>query len=318
MNREALIEYAYNPCERLGIGNETYKQWVFRYTFLELEKDLASRGDLTTNLLSEFDRMVTAKIIAKSNGVVAGLDEIRYFLCDADVNFRPSLRDNFNLHIHFQDGANVQAGDVIMDLEAKASSILAVERLVLNLLGRMSGVATNAAKLASVAKDFNVKIAGTRKTLWGLLDKKALCLGGALAHRLNLADAIIVKDTHLDLLGREFSVLFKALVEQAPDCRFVNIEVLSVEEAVYVARLFFEANLKQVGIIMLDNMPPDLIAKVIELVKDAGHYDTVLLEASGGINAENFSDYAKSGVDVISMGCLTNDVGVLDLSLKIV
>lgn len=316
MNREALIQFAYDTSERLHVGNETYKQWVFRYTFLELEKDLGEKGDITTGLFTDFDKKVTAKIIAKANGIVAGLEEVRYFLCDSDVAFRPRLKDEFSIHFHFQDGDGVKPGDVIADIEAPASAILAVERVVLNLIGRLSGVATNAAELAYKVQGYNVKLAGTRKTAWGLLDKKALSVSGVLPHRLNLADAIIVKDTHLDLIKRDFSVLFKLLVEQIPECRFVEIEVLDKEEALDVARLLNDHDLQQVGIIMLDNMLPDAVADTLEAVKAEGLHETVLFEASGGINSENLEEYAKTGIDVISMGSLTNYVKPLDVSLK--
>ena len=318
MNREALIEYAYDPYEHLNLGNETYKQWVFRYTFLELEKDLSVRGDISTALFDDFDKVVRAQIIARDNGIVAGLDEIRYFLCDADVHFRPRLKERFDLVMHFQDGDGVMKGDVLVEIKAKASAILAAERVILNFLARMSGVATNAAKLSYEAHKFGVKIAGTRKTLWGMLDKRALHLGGALPHRFNLGDSVIAKDTHMDLIGRNFEVFFKRLAKDVPECRFIEVEVLNKDEALRVAKLFCEADLRSVGIVMLDNMSSVDISSTLEGVKAAGHYETVLFEASGGISSINLEEYAKTGIDVLSMGSLTNGVDSLDLSLKMV
>ena len=316
MNREALIDYAYRPVDRLNVSDKDYKQWIFRYTFLELEKDLGEHGDLSSALFDDFDKEVKASIMAKQDGVIAGLSELQYFLCDSDVNFRPRVSVKFEFHKYFRDGDQVRAGDTVAQLVGPASAILAVERVSLNLLGRMSGVATCAASYCDLLENFPVKVAGTRKTLWGWLDKRALGLGGALPHRLNLSDAIIVKDTQLDLIGRDFGILFNSIQEKGVNCRFVEVEVLDKEEALEVAEYFKNSDLNPVGIVMLDNMSSKEVAGTIAALKAEGLHDSALFEASGGISRSNILDYAGTGVDTISMSALTNGVGALDLSMK--
>ena len=321
MDRDSLRQFTHNAENFLSVSNSTYKQWVFRYTFLELEKDLGTKGDITTNVVFSEKKNVKGKIITNVDGIVAGIEEVKYFLVDAPSNFRPSIKGEFELSLKVKDGDEIKAGDTIMEISADVHDLLMIERIVLNLLMRMSGVATFTRKIVDMVKDYDVLVVPTRKTLWGLLDKKAVVLGGAGTHRLNLGDAVLVKDNHLDLLGRDLDEVLKRISKSKITCRFVEIEVDTGEEALQVAEKFVAAldnnEINCAGAILLDNMSPREITEVLKKIKANGLHDQLLFEASGGINEDNVVNYAKTGVDLISMGCLTMKTEVLDLSLDI-
>src|SRR3989338_506993 len=185
MDRKVLREFTHKAGSFLSVENSSYKQWVFRYTFLELEKDLSLKGDVTTDSIFPETRVVKAKIIAKKEGVFAGHDEIKYFLIDADAQFRPKIRGSFELNFHFRDGEEFKPGDVLVEISAELHDLLAVERATLNLIMRMSAIATMTRRMINIVKDHDVLITPTRKTLWGLIDKKAVVIGGGGSHRLN-------------------------------------------------------------------------------------------------------------------------------------
>lgn len=322
MDRKELANFTHNQVARLNLSDPAYKQWVFRYTFLELEKDLAGRGDLSSDAVFSGRRVVKANFVAKACGVLAGLEEIKYFLVDSDANFRPSLKGDFVLKFFLNDGDSVNVGDVIFEIQADVHDLLAVERTVLNLLVRMSGVATFTRKLVNLVADKDVFLAATRKTLWGWLDKKAVSIGGGFSHRLNLSDSVIVKDTHLDVFGRDLGLLWKNILGAGLDCRFVEVEVENIDEALEMAALMRRSldsgKLKAVPVIMLDNFASSDVAVLIEKVRIADLYDGILFEASGGISEGNLVEYAETGVDIVSMGCLTSGISGLDVSMKIV
>ena len=322
MDRQALTQLTHKASNFLSLDNNVYKQWVFRYTFLELEKDLGAKGDVTTRAIFPENEEVKARIIAKEDGILAGMDEIRYFLVDADKNFRPRVDGKFSLDLKKKDGDILKNGDVIMEISAGVHDLLAVERVVLNLLMRMSGVATKTRRIVDKIGKYGALIAPTRKTLWGLLDKKGIVVGGGGTHRLNLCDAVLIKDTHLDLMGRDMYRVLKNLSENKPDCRFIEVEAENVKEAVSAAKFLSvdlpTYKLNTIGVVMLDNMKPENIKSAMEEMKKEGLYEKLLFEASGGITEGNVEAYAATGVDVISMGELTNGVKSLDMSMKIV
>ncbi|MBI4235554.1 carboxylating nicotinate-nucleotide diphosphorylase [Candidatus Peregrinibacteria bacterium] len=322
MDKKALREYTHKADNFLTIGNIVYKQWVFRYTFLELEKDLGIYGDITTNALFDDNKRISASIIAKEEGILCGIAEIRYFLVESEKEFKPRLKSDFRIDFKMEDGSRVGNGDVIMQISADIHDLLAVERTVLNLLGRMSGVATFTRKIVDMVKaaGLDVLIAPTRKTLWGLLDKKAVLLGGGGTHRLNLGDAILVKDTHLDACERNFAEVIKKIADSGNEMRFAEIEVENVAEVLEVSKrlcAMMDAGFDIVGAVLMDNMSASDVSSATSEVKKAGYFERVLYEASGGINEDNVIEYAGAGVDIISMGCLTNGVKSLDLSMKV-
>lgn len=322
MDRHALAQLTHKAANFLTLDNNVYKQWVFRYTFLELEKDLGAKGDVTTASIFPELKEVKAKVIAKENGILAGAEEIKYFLVDADENFRPRVSGKFSIDFKKKDGDVLNKGDVVMEISAEVHDLLAVERVMLNLLMRMSGIATKTRRIVDKIKDSGVLIVPTRKTLWGLLDKKGVVVGGGGTHRLNLCDAVLIKDTNLDLMGRDVYRTLKTLSENKPDCRFIEVETENVDEAVGAAKFLSvdlsTYKLSTIGAIMFDNSKPEDIKKAIDQIKQDGLYEKLLFEASGGINEINVAEYASTGVDIISMGELTNGVKSLDMSMKIV
>ncbi len=320
MDRRVIREFTHKADNFLTLENSTYKQWVFRYTFLELEKDLGVKGDITTNSIFRGEKRATAKIMAKGDGVIAGREEIQYFLVDADAQFRPSIKGEFEVKFLVEDGAEFKKGDTLVEISGDVHDLLAIERVTVNLLMRMSAVATFTRKIVGILKDEDVLITPTRKSLWGLLDKKACVVGGGGTHRLGLYDAILVKDTHLDLIDRDLDLALSNIVASNFGGRFVEIEVESVEESVKAAEAFYRFlgdKLRTVGVLLMDNMSSEQIGEAINELKAKNLFDKLLFEASGGINEETVLDYAKTGVDIISMGCLTAGVKGVDMSMKI-
>jgi len=318
MDRVALKNLTHNAKDFLNVRKGDYKQWVFRYTFLELEKDLGVAGDITTGAVLGSDTgsaAGSAVIYAQEDGVVAGLDEIMYFLVESDPRFRPRL-GKFEIEAFVADGDHVKAGDRVVRVSGAVQDILAVERVVLNLLMRMSGVATKTAEMVKSAGE-DVLIVPTRKTLWGLLDKRACVLGGGGTHRLNLGDAVMVKDNHLKVLGGSVVVALKNLADSGVGGRFVEVEVEDEDSAVKAAEGLNGMKLESPACILFDNMKAAEVKSVLATLKEKGLYDGILFEASGGICEKNLAEYAETGVDIVSMGCLTMGASSMDFSLDL-
>ena len=187
---------------------------------------------------------------------------------------------------------------------------------------RQGNDAVNAAEggFSAVPKDYDVLITPTRKTLWGLIDKKACIIGGGGSHRLNLADAILVKDNHIDLVNRDFGLLLQRIFESKVDTRFIEIEVRNLQDVLACAKAFYAflgQRLRTVGALLMDNMTAGEVGEAMKELKKAKLDDNLLFEASGGIIEKNVIDYAKTGVDIISMGCLTMETRTIDMSLKV-
>jgi nicotinate-nucleotide pyrophosphorylase (carboxylating) len=261
----------------------------------------APGGDLTSSALAPLGRC-RAEIRAKESGVIAGIGEASALFSHHGISVTPALRD----------GESCRAGSLVMVLEGDAEGILLVERTALNILSRMSGIATATRALVEMAREVNpmVRIAATRKTCPGMraLDKKAVVCGGGEAHRATLSDAILIKDNHLQLVPLGEAVR-RALLKAAPEQ--VEVEVGSPGEAVAAA----EAG---AGAIMFDNMDPGAIGGAIRELRARGLREGILLEASGGIGPGNLKEYARLDLDRISLGTLTHSVRALDLSLEVV
>lgn len=322
MDRKALKNLTHNAKDFLSVNKNDYKQWVFRYTFLELEKDLGLNGDITTDSVINGDPLGVGVVIANEDGIMAGLSEVRYFLVDSDPRFKPRL-STFEVEFFIEDGDALKAGDKILEIKGKVKDILAVERICLNLLMRMSGVASFTKELVLMLEDtgLDTLITPTRKTLWGLLDKKAVILGGGGTHRLNLGDAILVKDNHLSILGGSISTAIKNISEARPEARFIEIEVDDKDSALKAAEALVSfvshKGIESPACILLDNMSPSEILSILDDMKRKEYYDKILFEASGNIKKDNLLEYAKTGVDIVSMGCLTMASRSLDFSLEI-
>jgi nicotinate-nucleotide pyrophosphorylase (carboxylating) len=320
--RAQIIDKFFNAGKRLVLTDPVYKQWVMRYTFLELEKDLGENGDITTDCFKLEKRIYKARIYANSKGVMAGGDEIEYFLDKSDPALRPRL-GHIKILQKQPDGEEFLKDDLLLEIEGDIHDVLKSERVVLNLLQHMCGVASYTKKLVDKARTVNSKIliCPTRKTTWGWLDKKAVTLGGGGTHRLSLSDAVLIKDNHESLFENDFKKLFENFTLPQTEYAFIEIELQDQEKAIenleLLNKLQKERKLPVPLVIMFDNIKPKIIQKLFEQIKKKNFYDFFIYESSGGINEDNITEYASIGVDVISMGSLTQKIQPIDLSLEI-
>ena len=268
----------------------------------EIERFVAEdigEWDDSSGLIPEIE--VDAVVIAKEKCIISGLTEsleiLRYFGLKAERLF--------------DEGEFVPAGSRVLVIHGSARKILQSERLVLNFISRMSGISTLTRDcVMKAARGGFVRVACTRKTTPGfrLYEKKAVALGGGDPHRFSLSDTVLIKDNHIQIQGLEKCLHIAK--KQASFTKKIEVEVQSQEDMLLAAEMGAD-------IIMFDNMPPDQVAKCVEVLKQKGLRGGVLLEASGGITPENIEEYASTGVDVISLGALTRNARWIDLCLDI-
>jgi nicotinate-nucleotide pyrophosphorylase (carboxylating) len=265
--------------------------------------DDLGQGDVTAAAVIPKNLTIKAEVIAKEEGVAAGIEEATFLMEYLGLTVKAKVAD----------GAKIKNKQVLMQISGDAQTILSGERTMLNLLSRMSGIATQTRMLIEKleAAKFKTKIAATRKSAPGLLyfDKKAVIIGGGDPHRLHLDDMILIKDNHIAIVGNIEEVL-KKTKDNASFTKKIEIEVTNVEDALKATRLGAD-------IIMLDNFSPKQAKEASEALKKAG-FSKVLLEVSGGITGENLLEYASVQVDIMSLGELTHSVKALDISLEIV
>ncbi len=260
------------------------------------------QGDVTSAAVVPAGLMVEAAVVAKEVGIAAGIEETAI------------LAESLGLSVKMEvvDGDEIKNGKVILRISGDAQAILSAERTMLNLLSRMSGIATATRKVVEKLRKAKstAKIAATRKTAPGLLyfDKKAVLIGGGDPHRLRLDDMILVKDNHIVIAGSVEDAVKKA--KAASFSKKIEVEVTSATDAVKAA----EAG---ADIIMLDNFSPKQIREAVGALKKAGFFGKILVEVSGGITVENLLEYASAQVDTISMGALTHSAEALDISLEV-
>ena len=261
------------------------------------------QGDVTTATIVPTGLAAQATVVAKETGTVAGVEETIILAESLGLNVKAALKD----------GEKVRPSQVIMKISGNARTILSAERTMLNLLSRMSGIATATRRVTEKLEKANAKakIAATRKTAPGLLyfDKKAVLVGGGDPHRLHLDDMVLIKDNHIAIVGSVEEAVKKAKANVSFSKK-IEVEVTRVQDALKAA----EAG---ADVIMLDNFSPKQIKEAVASLKKNGFLGKVLLEASGGITAENLLEYASTEVDLISMGELTHSVKALDISLEI-
>jgi len=256
-------------------------------------------GDITSVLLPK--KKIKAKIISRQEGVLAGIkfagDIFRLKGC--------------SVKIIKKDGAKLKSNQIILQISGNARTVLSCERTALNLLSRMSGIATQTNFLVSKIRKINTKtkLYSTRKTAPGLrfFDKEAIMIGGGHKHRMSLNDMVMIKDNHL-LVSNSMEDIIKNARKQH---KHVEVEVENQRNAVLAVN-------NGATIVMLDNFSPAQIKKTITALQKKKLRNTVKLEASGGINSKNIAAYAKTGVDMISVGSITNSVKGLDLSLEVI
>ena len=258
-------------------------------------------GDVTTQALIPAEAEGKATFVAKSSGVVAGLEVVHLVFSRVD----PSLKFQALLH----DGDKLQRGTGIAIVEGKVAGILRGERVALNFLQRLSGIATETSRYVEAVRGTKARIVDTRKTTPGLrfLEKYAVRAGGGQNHRVHLGDGILIKDNHLAALrarGLDIKASINLAKKNAPHTLKIEVEVTTVDEA-------NEAVAAGADIVMLDNMT---VEEMRRAVKSIG--GRVLVEASGGVNLDTVRSVAETGVDLISVGALTHSVKALDISLE--
>jgi nicotinate-nucleotide pyrophosphorylase (carboxylating) len=269
-------------------------------------------NDITTALTIDPGLRATGTIVAKESCVVAGIGCISAILAlFAKLSAKPAGRFEVVSHPEIFDGVHVKKSQAIAVIRANAASILSTERVILNLMQRMSGIATltNEYVRAVAGVKSKTKILDTRKTIPGLraLDKYAVCCGGGLNHRLDLQDGVLIKNNHIALGGGLPAVLERALAGHKPG-QTVQVEVHTQAELA-------QAIAGKAESILLDNMSPKEVAKALKLIRAALPKATV--EASGSVTLKTVRAYAKTGVDFISVGALTHSATAVDLSMKI-
>src|SRR5712691_2681084 len=267
-----------------------------------LDEDIG-HGDITTDALVDPAVKATGTVVCKERAVVAGLFESLILLKLLGCEGKPKVRD----------GQEVPAGTIILEVKGSGSALLKVERVLLNLLSHMSGVATATAELVNIAKKNggSTRIACTRKTLPGLryFEKRAVELAGGDTHRLRLDDAVLIKDNHLALAGSITETVRRAKAKVS-FTKKVEVEATTPDQAV-------EAAHAEADIVLLDNMTPSEVKKSVSLLEARKLRDHLLIEVSGGITRENLASYIKTGVDVISVGAITHSAKAIDMSLEL-
>jgi len=258
-------------------------------------------GDHTTLSCIPASAIGKSQLIVKENGVLAGVEVAREIF----RAFDPELK----MTVFITDGAEVKVGDVAFVVEGKVQSLLQTERLMLNIMQRMSGVATRTREYVKALEGTKTRVLDTRKTTPGLrlLEKEAVKIGGGVNHRIGLYDMILLKDNHVDFAGGIDKAILRAqnyLKEKGKNLK-IEIEVRNFEELAQVMAV------GGVDRIMLDNFTPENTRKAVDII--AGKYET---ESSGGITFDTLREYAECGVDYISVGALTHSVKSLDMSFK--
>jgi nicotinate-nucleotide pyrophosphorylase (carboxylating) len=265
-----------------------------------LQEDIGD-GDHSTLACIPADAKGKAKLLVKEKGIIAGIEVAKriYELVD------PSL----DLVVYKKDGDTVEVGDIVFHVSGSSQAILTSERLVLNCMQRMSGIATQTNQVLQVIEGCNTKVLDTRKTTPGIrfLEKWAVKIGGGENHRFGLYDMIMLKDNHIDYAGGIKNAIEKTKKYLSDSKRTLKIEI----EVRSLAELQEVIQIGGVDRIMLDNFTPERLKEALELIPDS--YET---EASGGITIDNIRPYAETGVQFISIGALTHSVKGLDLSLK--
>ncbi|QEK10913.1 carboxylating nicotinate-nucleotide diphosphorylase [Crassaminicella thermophila] len=256
-------------------------------------------GDTTTDLLIDDESISEGIMIAKEDGIVAGIPV-------AEMVFK-LLDDGIEFYDIKNDGEMAKKGDHIVRIKGSTKNILKGERLALNLMQRMSGIATKARLYADAVKEYNTRIVDTRKTTPGLriLEKYAVRIGGCYNHRFNLSDAVMIKDNHIMAVGGIKKAVEKVRRNISHTTK-IEVEVKNLKE-------LEEALEVNADIIMLDNMDIETMKQAVEITDKRA-----ILEASGNITIERLKDIAKIGVDIISVGALTHSVKAMDISFMII
>ncbi len=321
MNRRQLIEKCFQRGEQLTIADTAYREGVNQFLSWLIANDHIE-NDVTTKALN-LQHRTKATVQAKQTGILAGLEEVLFLL---------QQYPEITVEVAAKDGATLTKGQTILTLSLDVGELLRLERTVLNVIGRLSGIATQTNHLIKLFQQNPEAplIAGTRKTPWMMLDKKGVYVGGGLTHRLSLSDSILVKDNHLAAFQKQSNIpgveqtipsAIELLVQASTQRGFFEIEVETPEQG-RAALSAFETVLQNTAqqsamVVMLDNFGPVPAAEFINEARNSPVYERVLFEASGDITEETIPSWAKTGVDVVSLGALTHSVKIFNVSMAL-
>lgn len=273
------------------------EKWIIRDILERAFREDMPLGDITTDYTVPENSVSKAVITAKQDGVIAGLEVCMeaFRMLDPDVKLKPLA----------EDGNFVKKGDRILLIEGKSRALLKAERTALNLLQRLSGIASETRKYVDRISGYKAKVVDTRKTTPGLrlLEKYAVRVGGGTNHRFSLSDGVLIKDNHIKAAGGIRQAV-EAVRKRIPHTVKIEVETETLEQVK-------EALDSGADIIMLDNMTPELMKQAVELI--AGK---ALTEASGNVKLDNIEEVAATGVDIISVGAITHSVKAMDISMK--
>lgn len=297
---KALSRKKHHQMENFNIMEKKYLPFVQNLIELAIAEDIGD-GDHTSLSTIPSDKRGRMKLLVKQDGIIAGVEiaEIVFQRLDPTVKFEKLI----------DDGTPVKVGDIVFYVEGRVITLLQAERLVLNIMQRMSGVATQTAEYVKLIEGTGATLIDTRKTTPGMrvLDKMAVKIGGGGNHRMGLFDMILLKDNHIDFSGGVYNAVMKAKEYLKKTGKNLPIEV-EVRNLADIDEVFRAGGADR---IMLDNFTPELSREAV--AKIAGRAE---IESSGGITKANLRDYAETGVDFISVGALTHQIKSLDLSLK--
>jgi nicotinate-nucleotide pyrophosphorylase (carboxylating) len=321
-SRQTRLKSALFRGDALTLANPEYFRMVRAFTeeLLHADRDPL---DITSAALAAGKKNAVAQIIANEPGVLAGIDEALWYFT------------NFGLAVERSgaDGQCIKPGQTILRLEGDSDRLLSLERVGLNLLQRMSGIATFTQRLQNIVRTRggdappNANIIATRKTPWGLLDKRAAHLGGGGTHRLGLADAILIKTNHLRLFAPDESDAIPIALNRAWSERhrsaFIEVEVTGLAGALAAGRTFRNLRRSDANsdsypcLVMLDNTSAEESGQIVAALRAENLWDDILIEVSGGISEAGLAAHADAGVDAISVGALTHSCKALDLRCKL-
>jgi len=274
---------------------------------MAMEEDLGG-GDVTTNLLFKDGTLAEARIVSREEIVVSGLPVIEEILRQYD--------ERLTITAHVRDGQSAHVGSKLATIRGPLRSMLSVERVMLNFLQRLSGIATTTSRYVRAIKGTKAKIYDTRKTLpgWRLLEKYAVRCGGGFNHRMGLYDGVLIKDNHMAELGKNFPARIRKLVEEARKVK--NLQFIAVEVDHVDNQLNYVLKIPGIDIVLLDNMGQWQLKHAVEM-RDTmcGKGKGPLLEASGNITLNNVSEIAHCGVDRIAIGAITHSAAAVDIGL---
>ncbi len=293
MTRQEKVAKHFQKKHLLTVSNSFYKEQLFAlFDWMKVSDGVAN--DLTTKYLG-LEEQCMAEVISKQAGIISGIEEVA---CLLDTKTTLKVDEHVGK-------------DTLLRLSGNVKEILGYERIILNIIGRMSGIATYTKGFISLLSGVESPplLVSTRKTPWMLLDKKAVCGGGGGTHRLSLSDFALVKDTHLSAYAFEDTV--QAMIKTG---NFFEIEVADIKQAEAVIDILEKAQYQEAAI-MFDNITPKIVLEFMDKFKTHPFYDHVYIEASGEVTKDNLLVWAKTGVDVISSGSLTHSASTFNVSM---